>query len=321
VVDDALNWIEEQSGPWMATVAFNAPHSPYHYPPADLRCHRRLTTVPEVDMDGDGHDDDGETADMYKAMLECLDHYTDVLLTGIDPQVLENTKIIFIGDNGTPPGNREGYGHIMEGVFNESPGQKGNAYRDGVHVPLIIADGFYLVNGTQRSCDGCIAAPGRVSENLVHGVDLFATAVELSGRSPHIAPNASNSLVSILAEESHDTSFRELNVSEWFTVVERVRNLYPDSETASVTECDMAGALSLRGERYSVYVDFSAATDDEEVSFDNFKLYDLEEDPNQLNPINPITTHEQSDFFWSMTDTAIPIRLANYKDLLDRTCP
>ena len=34
--DDALNWIQAQTGPWLCVLTYQAPHIPYHAPPAHL---------------------------------------------------------------------------------------------------------------------------------------------------------------------------------------------------------------------------------------------------------------------------------------------
>lgn len=42
-VDDALAWIDRQDGSWFTWVGFNAPHEPFHLPPADLHSRDDLT--------------------------------------------------------------------------------------------------------------------------------------------------------------------------------------------------------------------------------------------------------------------------------------
>jgi arylsulfatase A-like enzyme len=62
-----------------------------------------------------------------------------------------------MGDNGTPAAANQ----------SQPPHQhKGTVYEGGVHVPLIV-------------CGAAVVAPGRTSDHLVHGVDLWATVQEL----------------------------------------------------------------------------------------------------------------------------------------------
>ena len=73
--------------PWFLWVAYNAPHGPRHHAPDDL--HRRPYT-------------EGDDVFMYGTMVEAMDTEIGRLLGSIEPRILENTTIIFVGDNGTP---------------------------------------------------------------------------------------------------------------------------------------------------------------------------------------------------------------------------
>jgi arylsulfatase A-like enzyme len=80
------------------------------------------------------------------------------LLASIPDEAMNNTIVIFIGDNGTP-------GQIA-GQFYGSRGAKGGIFEGGTHVPLIVS--------------GPGVKAGR-SEALVGVVDLFATISGLAG--------------------------------------------------------------------------------------------------------------------------------------------
>lgn len=46
--DLALDWIKEQNGPWLTWLAYTAPHTPFHLPPADLHARDDLTGTPRT---------------------------------------------------------------------------------------------------------------------------------------------------------------------------------------------------------------------------------------------------------------------------------
>ncbi|GJM26516.1 MAG: N-acetylgalactosamine-6-sulfatase [Phycisphaerae bacterium] len=143
-VDDALAWIELQSAPWTCTVAFNAPHSPFHDPPQEL--HSFDLTIADDTL-------------RYKAMIEAMDTEIDRLLDGLGTHAA-NTLIIFVGDNGTPQ-------PVLEAPYTTG---KGDIFEGGIRVPFIIAGPM-------------IASPNRESFELVHVVDIFATILDATSAS------------------------------------------------------------------------------------------------------------------------------------------
>ena len=158
--DDAINWINSQTGRWLAIVAFNAPHTPLHTP--TLAC-------------------DGVSSPLadFNAMIECMDEHIGRLLTGLANQnQLANTTVIFIGDNGTE-------GSQIRAPFNaNAESHKGNVYEGGIRVPFIVADGYHLVNSSEAPVStgiGRIINPGRRSDALVNTVDIFATVAAIAG--------------------------------------------------------------------------------------------------------------------------------------------
>lgn len=139
-VDDAIAWIEAQGeSPWFMWFGFNLPHTPLHTPPDDTRT--------------------GTSEGVYAAMIETMDAQVGRLLASIEPDVLENTFVIFMGDNGTPSGS-------VTAPFQ--PGRaKGAVYQGGVNVPFIVTG-----PGVRR---------GAVSDALVNSTDLFVTIMEMAG--------------------------------------------------------------------------------------------------------------------------------------------
>jgi arylsulfatase B len=144
-VDDALAAIDRAGDePWFVWLAFNAPHTPYHVPPADLRTLQVFNNSPK--------------SLKHRAMIEAMDTEIGRLLTSIRPAVLKRTWIIFMGDNGTPSGSLPG---ISEA--------KGTEKELGIHVPLIVV-------GPD------VALPGREVEALVGCTDLYATICDMARR-------------------------------------------------------------------------------------------------------------------------------------------
>ncbi len=149
-VDSALAWLAAASEPWLCCVAFNAPHGPWHVPPAGLYT-QDLSSAPPISVDPRPY---------YKAMAEALDSELGRLLSSIDPQVLARTTVIFIADNGTP-------GLVVAPPIDNCKA-KGTVFEGGINVPLIVSGAL-------------VESPGTECAALVHGVDVFATVAEIAG--------------------------------------------------------------------------------------------------------------------------------------------
>ena len=149
VVDDALRWIEDQESPWTCVVAFQAPHAPFHEPPAHLHTQDLTGLSPQE-----------ESGALYRAMVEAVDTELDRLFHSLGASVMDETYVLFLGDNGTPNA-------VAEAPFVAGK-VKGSPYEGGVGVP-------FLVSGPG------VVDPGREVNGRVHAVDLFATALELAG--------------------------------------------------------------------------------------------------------------------------------------------
>lgn len=145
VVNDAVSWINARTAAgqrWLAWVAFNAPHTPFHNPPATLHS---FGANPATNLL------------KYRAAVEAMDTEIGRLLAAVNPA---DTTVIFMGDNGTP-------GMVIQAPY-DSTKAKDTLYEGGVRVPLIVR-GPGVVN------------PGRTSSAMVHAVDLFSTQLELAG--------------------------------------------------------------------------------------------------------------------------------------------
>jgi arylsulfatase A-like enzyme len=147
-VDDALAWIGSTTGPWFCYLAFSSVHGPFHAPPAGLHS---VDTTPTGNQAADDRK-------LFEAMLEALDTEIGRLLAGIGP-ALDDTTIVFVGDNGTP-------GAVSLAPFDTQHG-KATMYEGGLAVPLIVVGPDVQTPGTE--CDA-----------LVHASDLYATVAELA---------------------------------------------------------------------------------------------------------------------------------------------
>ena len=65
------------------------------------------------------------------AALEAMDTEIGRLLSSIPQDELENTTIIFIGDNGTP-------GQVVQSPYSKQQA-KGSLYQGGINVPMVVS--------------------------------------------------------------------------------------------------------------------------------------------------------------------------------------
>ncbi|WP_068546499.1 YHYH protein [Thalassotalea crassostreae] len=149
----AIDWIDEQSAPWFVWLAYSAPHSPLHLPPADLHTRDYLT--------GTESDIEGRKREYYLAAIEAMDSEIGRLVNSLSAEQRENTIIIYMGDNGTPRTV------IDANVFAPNHG-KGTLYEGGVNVPLIVSG-----KGVERK--------NETDNSLINGTDLYATIAALAG--------------------------------------------------------------------------------------------------------------------------------------------
>ena len=185
-VDSALAWIQGRSNPWFCYVSFNAPHYPYHVPPAGLY-YEDLTGLSPTSS---------PARPFYKAAIEALDTELGRLLAGIGS--LQNTYVIFVGDNGTPP-------VVCLPRFLPAHA-KATVYEGGVNVPLLVS-GPNVASGSE-----CLA--------LVNLTDLFATIAELAGVDPAVwLPTTKLDSVSIVPYFTDPSRPSE----RWYTYTERFK--------------------------------------------------------------------------------------------------
>jgi len=148
----------------MAVLSFNAGHSPWdEEPPANC--------LPA------GYPTPSTEREYYKAMLVCMDHEIGEVIDELDATgELEDTTVIFLGDNGTAEAVGSS-GNYPVGHW------KGTVYEGGVCVPLIVADGYTLAHGVPDAREGVfrVEDTGRSVAYPVHTQDLFNTVLDLAG--------------------------------------------------------------------------------------------------------------------------------------------
>jgi len=178
-VAETIDWIRERERvepdrPWFGWLAFNLSHATANQQPSAMM-------IPELDLlneetqaevracggefgSRNTGDCSGET--QFRAMTNALDTLMGHLLGTLD-EVDPNTIVIFVGDNGTPMYGRPQLDHIDNMYITRTARGKGTAYEGGALVPLVVR--------------GPGIAPGSVSDEFTHVVDLFPTILEMAG--------------------------------------------------------------------------------------------------------------------------------------------
>ena len=154
-VNEAIHWISERDPdrPWLAYLAFNLPHSPFHLPPLDL-----ISDEETRSLDPYSNAVNTDQHPYFRGMMEAMDTEIGRLLESLSEEDRENTYVIFLGDNGT---SRE----VVTPPFDNDRA-KGTVYQGGVNVPFIIT-GPGIENG-------------RVSDAILNSVDIYATLLDLA---------------------------------------------------------------------------------------------------------------------------------------------
>jgi arylsulfatase A-like enzyme len=158
-VDDGIEWLKSRADnerPWLLWVGFVNPHVPIHLPPKEL-----LHSEQALALDQSGLTP--ENARPYvMAMVEAMDTLIGRLLDAVPADELDNTWVIFLGDNGSARWAQP------TAPFDDGR-VKMTVYEGGVRTPLIVA-GPRIANPDHSSA-------------LVNSVDVFNTIIELAGGS------------------------------------------------------------------------------------------------------------------------------------------
>ena len=185
LTNQAINWIDDQTTPWFLWLSYNAPHSPYHLPPADL--HDRNLTGTRADIRANPRP-------YYLASIEALDTEFGRLWNSLSADEQDNTVVIYIGDNGTPA-------NVIDRT--QQSGNKGNLFQGGVNTPMFVSGAGVTRSGERESA-------------LINHTDFFPTIAELAGADLG-QYNDGQSFKDLLSEESADvrTHVYSENATQW----------------------------------------------------------------------------------------------------------
>jgi len=147
--DLALNWINKQEKSWFMWLAYNAPHTPFHIPPAEMHSQGDLPPYTK----------DVDPTPYFMASIEAMDFQIGKLLNSISKEDRENTIIIFMGDNGTEP-------IVTQDPYDKNQ-VKRSLYQGGINMPLFVSG-----KGVERKGS---------DNNLISSTDIFATIAEIAG--------------------------------------------------------------------------------------------------------------------------------------------
>lgn len=147
--DLSIDWVNSQSKPWFLWLAYNAPHTPFHTPPATMHSQGELPD----------YTDGLDPTPYYMAAIEAMDFQIGRLLEGIPAEELDNTVILFLADNGTPA-------QVAQSPYSSSTA-KGSLYQGGVNVPMFVSGKGVTRTGEDNS--------------LICSSDLFSTITNLAG--------------------------------------------------------------------------------------------------------------------------------------------
>ncbi|MBG6129982.1 arylsulfatase A-like enzyme [Aquimarina sp. EL_43] len=185
--DLSIDWIGSQKKPWFLWLAYTAPHTPFHTPPSEMHSQGILPNYTQ-----------GMNAlPYYLAAIETMDHQIGRLLDAVPEDEIENTVIIFIGDNGTP-------NQVAQSPFSNTTA-KGSLYQGGINTPLFVSG-------------ATISRIGESDDNLITGTDLYATIADIAGVSI-TEINDSKSFAPLLSATSSHRDFQYAEVDDGITNV------------------------------------------------------------------------------------------------------
>jgi arylsulfatase A-like enzyme len=161
VTQEALTWINAQSEPFCAYVAFNPPHPPFQVPPLTL-----VSTATQDQITSLGHAPGDKLMNpkddlAHGWLLEAVDTEIGRLINGISPFLLANTTIFIVGDNGTPR-------QVIRVPPFQGTHAAGTVYQQGTLVPLVVAGQL-------------VTAASATSTGLVNTVDVWQTIAAITG--------------------------------------------------------------------------------------------------------------------------------------------
>lgn len=263
----ALSWIKKSNSsdtPFFAYITTNAPHGPFIAPPKNTK---RFTDL------GFGAKQAG-----FYGMIENIDENMGRLSSKLDQwDMLENTLVIFMSDNGMTGGGSgragEPLGKMPDGtsmmLYNAGmKGQKGSSDEGGVRVPFFVR------------WDGKVKAGADVDRIAAH-IDILPTLAALAGANPPSNQVEGRNLLPLIADPNSNWSDRYLftHKARWPTGSEPTEHKMKD--------------FAVRNDRFRFV--------------NNVALYDMLNDPGQTNNVieqHPDVIKEMKaayDTFWTET--------------------
>jgi arylsulfatase A-like enzyme len=183
ITDMAIDWIAAQQGPWFSWVAYVAPHSPFHLPPADL--HNRS-------LSGTDEDIASNSRPYFLAAIEAMDTEIGRLLDSLDPDQRANTLVMVLGDNGTPRA-------VIDTAAFPRAHAKNSLYEGGIRVPFVVS--------------GAMVSSDNVRETaLVNTVDILPTLSQAAGID---VPSQIDGISFFPLLQGNDEDTRRYNYSEF----------------------------------------------------------------------------------------------------------
>jgi arylsulfatase A-like enzyme len=164
VREDAVDWINAQSQPFFAWVAFNPPHREWQVPPFATLSAETLAELAGYSEGQYAANVAAERQLFARAMLESVDTELQNLLDGIGPARLADTMVFVVCDNGSS--NR-----VIQAPHVTTHG-KPSGYELGIRVPMIISGPLVPQP---------VPPGGYVVDELVEAVDLYPTIAEIAG--------------------------------------------------------------------------------------------------------------------------------------------
>jgi arylsulfatase A-like enzyme len=158
ITDLAIDWLaaqNQQDKPWFLWLAYVAPHSPFHLPPANLHNRTNLT--------GTSDDINTHKRDYYLAAIEAMDSEIGRLLASLPQDKRDNTLIVYIGDNGTPAA-------VIDTRVYDRTHSKNTLYEGGIRIPMVVSGKSVTRQGVHETA-------------LVNTTDFYATFASFAGNS------------------------------------------------------------------------------------------------------------------------------------------
>jgi len=248
--DASMKFIEaaqEQDRPFFAYIATNAPHSPFHDVPEDLRERYMKKDMAEILVGNPKGKRLAAEIDKHAriaAMITNVDQNVGRLFAKLDElQLTENTLVIFLVDNG--PNSKR-----FVGPFR---GSKTEVLEGGVRSPLWLHWPKHF-------------KPGTVRDELTAHIDVMPTILEVCNvEPPQDVKLDGRSFLALLEEEDAKWPERTI-VTQWHRGNEPTRYLH----------------FMIRDSRWKL-LENSPALAEKYDGKPKFELYDLQADPGEKN--------------------------------------